>query len=801
MNEKTFRNYDEMLQECAKLITDDEGDAEDRATICAFYNGRETMSESEAKSQGIKEITNHLLGYDSLAASKEQITSLVTKSPTTFIVESYNAPMMVRDKWSMQVTEYLNEAINASRRLKVTHESIAGEATLVGSGFYCFMDPYDWCPSSRRPLVPLGTSTLANEIPYAMVPDSLSLAKLYEIRSSSKRLELKGVKSKWNMKAIEDCIKFLEGNVGNASTISGSGVTNSMQTRDEQETSRQSGNGGSSFRSTIPVYYVYQTRLDEPDRPVDVTLLARYTPDWRASQAKDGNIVDFMLYDRERLFKKPKDWLHPLFLDASLGGEASWHRVMGLGRLNYDSDVDTERFFNAAMQGSMEQLLRTYTVESSADADMVERWASGEGMSNVLPDGVKIAEMGKSPGFQYAFNTIQMLQSNSRRNANMALSNSGGQSGGAKQVNELEVQALERQGRNAEAISNRINEVYDTIQGVGERIFMSFLRSDVLPLDKGYPEIAYFQHKLKDAKIPIEFFREMHHGRPKNWCLKVNRVAGDGDKVRETMTNRMLMGWLDRFSPEAQQKIMRRVIASETNDYALSEELIPIQQTPDFKQQSRAQNEDETMIRRAMLQPPYVAQIQPDDVHLVHVQEHLQDMGALVAAGQGQPGPDGNPTGGAWGPPQFASFMSIGRHAGQHIQAINVVNKNLGKQLLDQLQQLTKLAEGLQSNAQRAQEALQKALSPADQANLTLKAAQFHQGQIEHQDMKEHRQTMAELAYAKEGRNAADNSRRIALEEGNADYQHLADLQDTTNKRVDSILAGEGKGKTPHGGN
>lgn len=784
MNSKLFKDYDDMLAECKRLIIEDEDDSHDRAAIGAFYNGRETMSENDARREGIKEITNHLLGYDSLAASKEQITSTVVKSPTTFVIDIQNLPVEQKDQWSMQITQYFNDAINGSRRYRPVHESCAGEATLYGSTFYTFMDPYDWCPTTSRPLVPQGTGTLASEVPYAVVPDFLNLSRLYDIQESAERMDKSGYSSKWNMDAISACIEFLESNTGLGATAIGN--TSGLITAEERELQSRSGLRGSNYRSEIPVFYVYQTRMEEEGRPVDCTLLARFTPDFRSAfQKKTGQPADFMLYDRERMFDSPESWLHPMFLDTQLGGKLTWHRVMGLGRLNYDPDVDTERFFNAAMQGSMEQLLRTYQVTSSADLDMVERWAGGSTASNVLPEGLNIVETGKSAGFQYAFNTIQMLRAVSQNHGNMALSNSGGSAGGAKQVNELEVQALERQGRNAEAISNRIDQVYDVQKGIGERMFKAFISADILPCDKGYPEIRYFQQCLKDAKIPIKFLREMRFGRPKNYCLKVNRVAGDGDKVRETMTNQILMSWLPRFSPEAQQVIMRRVVASATNDYQLSEELLPNQKKPDFNQQERAQNEDQTMIQRALLQ--YISPIRPDDLNMVHIPEHFADMQALLTAGQQ----------GTWTQVDAAAFQSIGQHVMQHIQMVDGVDHQLFKQLMDQVQRFSQVADGLTRNMQRQQQSQAAPMTQNDQVKAQLAQQRLQLDAQKQQDLVSHRQTMAELAYHKEGRATATDTRRMAIDENNQALMQLNSDQSALQQKIDNVMAGQGTGKTP----
>lgn len=776
MNKDLFRNEEDMLAEVAKLVEEDYDDACDRAAITAFYNGRETMTQQEAMREGKTEIKNHLMGYDSIVASKEQIASVTTKSPTVWVTEVQNAPASVKDKWSFLITKHWNDTIRQSRRLKPVQESIAGNATLVGSGFYVFADPFDWCPMSRRPLVPRGTGTLARDVPYAVVRDNITLSDLYRYRKAAISTSDRGYKSSWSIKAIDDCIDYLEGNTKLDTTQSPSTPHDSPEV---EETMRQE--NAASYRSSIPVYYVYQTRMREEGMPVDLTVLARYPAAENAKRRQSGKrLPEVMLFDHERFFKSPQEWLHPLFLDCQLGDDTvSWHRVMGLGRLNYDSDVDVERFMNAVMQGSTEQLLRLYRVKDEADMEMVERWASGDTASNVLPAGVEVVEQGKSnAGAQMAMGTMSMLQQLTRRNGNMALAN-----GGDKQVNELEVQALERQGRNAAAISNRINEVYEVGEGVGDRIFKSFIAANIMPQDKGYPEIRSFQALLEKEGIPLEFLRQRNKdGTLKNVKIRMNRVAGDGDRVREAMTNRLLMSWMHMFSPAAQQIIMRRLVATETNDYHLSEELVPTQEKPDFLQMQRASNEADTMERRAYTQ--YISPLNPDDIHMVHVREHLQDLTAMAQAGQA----------GVWNEQKSLAFMCIGQHTMQHINVVASVDKNVGKQLSDHLQQIAKITDALNRNMQAQQES-QEPMSDYEKAQIQLKADSQQLKVRQQESLEGHRAASLQFSMAKAADSSANANRAMSLQERNSYLQELASEHDKLQAKIDATQAGQGAGR------
>ncbi|MDP2735867.1 MAG: hypothetical protein Q8P12_06700, partial [bacterium] len=556
----------------------------------AFYNGRQTMSDCEAEERGVSELTNHLLGYDSINTAQEQIFSIYSKSPILWHINVDNAPDGLDHKWGQQVTRELNRVIKGSGRLKPEFKSFAGEVTLFGSYHYCFLDLYDWCPRSRRPLAPRGTGITPEDGDYFVLRDELRLKDLYAALRKEKRLRGKGVKTGWKLKSLQDAIDAIEGNFKQAPRSTTNGQEESSgPTPEEQEYDAQASTTASNrHRLSIPVYYLYTSRPDEEGCPFDLTIIARYPAKMKEQASNADRVLPAMLFDEERFFPAAKEFIHSFFIDCNIGGKTAFHRSMGLGYLNYDPDRDTEEFFNEAMQGSKENLRRLFAVNNSANTETINRWLSGEEYSNVLPDGVQIAEVAKNPNFQYAFQTMDMLMQLTRRNAAMSISNSDG----ARAANELEVQALERQGRNAESIASRMNDLYDGLEKLGTTIFQRFLNEGVLPVDRGYKEIKIFQDRLKKLQIPIAFLRKEKNGELENVTVKPNRVAGDGDKVREVMVNRALMGRLHLFSPQAQQEILRRVTAQETQDYELAEELVPREQKIDGGQVNVANNEN-----------------------------------------------------------------------------------------------------------------------------------------------------------------------------------------------------------------
>jgi hypothetical protein len=739
MNNKYFDTAEDALRECDQLAKDDRPHSEDRSTLSSFYNGRQTMTECEADDAGVSELTNHLFGYDSINTAQEQIFSMYSKSPTLFNLITDGAPDGLDQKWSMEATQFFNEAIKDSGRLKPEFKAFAGEVTLYGSFHFCYYDNYDWCPRARRPLAPLGTGIVPADGDYYALRDELSLKDMYAAIRREERLRKDGFDTGWKIDALKESIRVIEENFkdenADTTTSANSGTEFHGPTAEEAEINRQiNATNAERYKLSLPVYYLYTSRPDEPGSPYDLTIIARYPAAISNAASKNGKVLPKLLFDKEKFFPEASELLHSFFIDCNIGGKTLWHRTMGLGQLNYDSDVDVEEFFNDAMQGSKENLRRQYVVSNAADTEAVNRWLSGDEWSNVIPDGVNVAEVAKNPNFQHAFTTMEMLRQLSRTNAAASISNSEG----ARATNELEVQALERQGRNAESIASRMNDIYDGMEGLGQTILGRFLNKSILPVDKGYKEIKFFQDKMKEAGIPLEFFAEKKNGEFVNVQVKPNRVAGDGNKVKETMVNRMLEQRLPLYSPQAQQKILRRITATDTQDYDLAEDLVPLNQEIDGGQINVANNENQSSLHRGLT--GYVPPLNGDDIHQIHVPEHIGGLEALIAKGQL---PEG------WDEMDMGGFQSMLQHLQLHMQQlIGAGNKEVVNRFSQIIQGLVRQAQEFANNLQAKREAEQQQIEPEKMAKLQLEGAKLQLETRKQDALEEHRDE--ELDFKKE---------------------------------------------------
>jgi hypothetical protein len=730
-----FEDYNQMLAECDQLISEDVEDAEDRVTISSFYNGRDTMTKREQESSGTENIVNHLLGYDSINLAKQQIEAINTKPKNVFEIDLYDVPQNEKHRWEQVLTENFNMIIKNSRRFKPEWKGVAGEITLFGRGTLIHRDNNDWCPTLATPYVPRGTGILPNEIPYMMIPDYLTIIDLKQaLKASNERKDL-GMDVEWNLPALQTAIDMLESNLTDK-TKAGFVQNNKNITKEEEfEQNASSSTGHTATRQRIAVYYLYIGDFDCDDCvPFDLVVLPRFTLEESNSINKSTSDMPEWLFHGTKQFERAGHLVHPMFIDCQIGGKMNWHRVMGLGRLNYEPDVEIEEFFNEAMAGSRENIRRVYQVASAADWELLKTWADSGSSTNVLPPGVTVADMGRQPNFQHSFHTIEMLTQLTRRNAAGSINHPD-----SGKVKELEVNALERQGRNAEALSTRMSDIYECADALGIEMFRRMLAEDPLPCDQGYAEIKAFQDICKKYKIPLNKLRKMKDGKAVHWCVRSSRSAGDGNTVKRRMVNQMLMSRLNLFNSEAQQIILRRVTAEESGDYEFAEQIVPYKRKDDPDQVNRANQENDTMDKRGILGQPVPTN--EDDLDMVHIQQHMADMQADLARAKVRP----------WDEIDLAAFKAKGGHTMMHIEHMKGIKeqKPLVNKITQELQQLAKAGQEHANNIAKAAEAKKQEMSQKEQVEMQIKARKQALAEHAQTALEDHREKSLSLATQK----------------------------------------------------
>lgn len=699
---KLFRNTENIIAEILDMEKDELKRREDRATVSAFFNGQPPLSQKQADSMGLKVNVNNLFGYTDLAAAKDQTVALYTKPPRLFVCEMDFAPVSEKRKWETKLTFELNRIIKKSGRLRMPYEGVAGDAVLHGEGELFFPNPRcalpRHLPLSKR-LVPSKAPADPNELSYFAIDTHISI---HEIEKHLRR-ESEG----WNLANLKklraEMFDKADKSGWSASALS---AVNSMNPEELEYARQGCAPLDKLCKFNVPVYYFYQSDPERDGRPLDLTILCKVAKDSDPKHVAGG----LTLFEEAEFFPTVSEAIHPFFMDCILGGTPEWHRVKGMGHLNYSLAWHMELFVSRMIQGGMESTMEIFQASDGANREELERILLRH--NGILPEHVSLLGNRRQFDFAGIMGLFNLVRSAAAKNAQGAVSNTG-------DVNsdELEVQAMFRQGQINAQQSSRNANWYETLGRLGKTILGRFTNPFLMPEDRksceDYSEIMDFQSAIKRAGIPI------YYCQPHNVRVTAHKITGDGNELKANRAAAFTIQNLASLPAGSQQQAKREAWAVMLDDYEKAEAWIPIDDKPDVDQVRTARSENNDCIVQG--EAPEIADT---DVDEVHIGEHFKGLGSILKkAAQLQKE--------TFTPEQLMAFKALGGHTIAHIQRMEQMGKkDQAKAAMEAMNEIAKMAEKFRHNLEQQEQASeQEPTDPVEAAKLELAAAQLQLAQ------------------------------------------------------------------------
>lgn len=677
-----FRNLDDALSAAGNLVTEDSDPYHDRQILANFYNGREIETEAEAEDDDVPGIVNHLFGYNGMNGFKLQIGAVYNSGDHIWSCKSIGKDIPVPDRGthSAEITGAIDQVIKKSRRYKGVHRNLSGDLVLHGRCVLMFMDMYDWCPRVTHCYVPAKTEQLATSVPYAFVAGSIPY---YELRDHLRHAEENPDITRWDAAELKKLTEYMEKN--GALTVSNqkTDILHEQEQQAETQFDQMSVDMGTAM--DLPVWYVFEVDHKNPDLPVSQTIITRYDVTETRREVKDTKPANSVIFHHRNMFPRVENWIHPFFMDTEIGGESSWQSVTGIARLNYERDGDIEEFFNLAMDGAKDKMRTKWQVTDGASREKLQRFFSEK--KDIVPEGVSAVEIKHDPGYQHAFNIINILRQLSKEDSGAGFTNLG------QEGDELEIQAAERQQKAGFQVAARMDDVYESLDILGHEIVRRFLKADSSKGRTGFREIGEFRRIMEEKEIPLGLYSHVTEtGELQNLEIKTSRAAGDGSETGKRVANQSMLSAIGLFAPEAQEMIKRRAVRDWTRDPDFAKELVPFKPKVDPDQVARARNENTAALSRGIT--GFIPEIAEDDLDLIHAPEHQNALDAHVMAGRVK---------GFFDQAEGAGFQSLATHQMTHIRRMQSadVNAEQANQLFGELQKQTREAEALIQQGQQ----------------------------------------------------------------------------------------------------
>lgn len=692
---KLFKSTSSIFEEISDMERDEAPRREDRATVSAFFNGKPPFSQAEADSLGLTCNVNNLFGYTDLAASKEATLALYTKPARLWSIELDSAPVGKKQEWEQDVTDELNKIVKKHGRLRMPYEGVAGDATLHGEGEFYFPDCR--CPLPRhlplsQRLIPNNASADPGELTHFAISTDIPLHDLmFHIRRESEG---------WNLSALRALSKdlFDTEKKANGSKWSAGALTavDSMNAEELEYARQTQGDIDRVFRTKVPVYYFFQADPDRDGRPLDLTIVPRIN-----RKTEEGSkLKEESLFDAEEYYPSIQDALQPFFMDCILGGEPKWHRVKGLGHINYSVAWHIEVLMDRLMQGSMEAAQTFWKAGDASTREDLEKILLRH--NGIIPEGVSLMPERTPTDLNGIMAVLGLFRQQAAKNARSAFSND---ETGRGQGNELQVQAMFRQNAITAQQSSRLSNWYDAKSRLGATILARYTNCDISTKDKYYSEIMEFQSALKRRGIPLWYVQ------PHNVNVTSTKITGDGDDMKARQTALFTIQNLQQLPPESQQLAKRDAWGILLGDYEKAEAWVPIGKDAPEDQVRDAEGENNTCILQGRPPKP-----RAKDVDEVHADTHLQGLVSIVqmASARGEE---------AFNPQELLGFKALGAHTVMHVQRMGSMGKkDIEARYMEALNQVSKMAEKLRHNMEQKQQAQQQEpIDPLKVADLQLK--------------------------------------------------------------------------------
>lgn len=754
-----FDTVDELVQakDDARITTSDR--RERLTTIRKFVNMMNTMTEEEAEEMGRTEITNHGLTYRDMLQNETQLVSMVTgtNSLLDVIVDTDSPEMDITT--GQRISEAINRyVIHYKGKFANFWRKVAGEIVIAGGSPVTMPETYGWLPQLRPDMIfPPETPLDAEEVPYCFDPKELTMSDLKNLRKAVSREKGRMI----DVEAVDELIEKIEDQVKNNTRESDTGLVEERAKSIRQKKIERI--------VTISSWWFYEIKHDENtgNSYVSATLFVDSVSGliFKDNQGDRSSLAAKVIAYIDKVEDYACDWLHMAVVDSEIGGVKNTDTLRGMAELVYPSALEMEELMNLLIEGDKIRARPKVRITNEANPEDVAKWDIMRDL--YAPAGVEeMPFKNDSRGLQ---TPLALLTQNA---ANISTSHiSNGPQGG-----ELRQQALERQQNSSMLQSNRIAEAYNHLEAILESVVWRVLAGNTKVGTEGYREIMAVRDYLDRYGIDYKKLAERRHGKFVFLRIRAKRTIGNGDRKQQVETADWLMNNIQAYEPAARPLVIHKATTLHTQDPDLADALVKIPKPIINAQKITAENEYDTIRRRAPLgQTLPVAQ---DDIHQDHIPVHLLDLQAHVATHQHRP----------WDMLDVLIFAGAVEHVGEHIKILlaNPVTNGEAKVFIQDFQNIAQAAQAIVAEVEESQGSEQTQLTPKEQADLELKWAQYQleatKVGIKVEDMQRlwsNREARSQLSRRQQFTREINEDRRLKLDQQRVEEQAKAKKQTT----------------------
>jgi hypothetical protein len=685
----TFKNASIVEQVVWTMKLADYPRGQNRSRINDLINGVPPYSPEEVRQNNIATNVNFLESTKMAQDARRQFSNAFMKPGNFFGVTVDSGPKHKRREWGVTITNQINRCMKNSLCYFEALRSTFASVVLHGIGPVVWEDRESWLPDPvgvEDVMVPSNTLLTFKNLPFFAIYRQYTAEQLWRMTHGPK------VDPAWNMDVVEQALKWAD---QETSKLSGSAWPEVWSP--EKMSERIKSDGGLYASDSVPTidcwdFYFWNDENDEAGWNRRIILDAWGSPGiGGALEMPDKNKIggrnQFLYNPKDRVYaSKINEIVHFQFGDLSAVAPFRYHSVRSLGFLLYAVCHLQNRMrckFNDAV---FEHLLQYFRVHNAEDAEralkinLVDR--------RIIDDSVEF--IGQKDRWQVNQALVESGIAHNQQSMGTAAQSYAQQYATGVEREKTATQVMQEVNSTTALVSAALQQAYE---------YQKFQ----------YIEIArrFCIKNSKDADVRKFRVNVLKQGIPEGvldssmWNIEPERVMGAGNKMMEMAVADKLMAVRTLLDPEAQKVVDRIYILSNSDDPALTEQLVPEQ-----KQVSDSMH-DAQLAAAALLMGLPVA-IKKGHNHIEYVEVLLADMGLVIQKIEQR--------GGMATPEEIAGLQNMAQHVAQHVQIIeqDKNEKQRVKQYGDALGQAMNMVKAY---AQRLQEQAQKAAEAQAQGN------------------------------------------------------------------------------------
>lgn len=677
----TFKNASVVEQVVWQMKLADYPRALNRSRIDDLANGAPPYSPEEVRQNNIATNVNFLECTKLCQDARRQFSNAFTKPGNFFGVTLDSGPIHKRREWGVAITNQINRTMKKSLPYFEALRSTFASVVLHGIGPVIWEDRESWLPDPvgvEDVMVPSNTLLTFKNLPFFAVYRQYTAAQLWKLTHGPR------VDPAWNMDVVDAALKWVD---QETSALSGSAWPEVWSP--DKMSERIKSDGGFYASDSVPTidcwdFYFWNDENKEAGWNRRIVLDAWGNPGIGGipPTLSDKNLIggrnQFLYNPGDRVYaSKINEIIHFQFGDLSAVAPFRYHSVRSLGFLLYAVCHLQNRMrckFNDAVFEHLLQYFRVHNMEDAERALKINLIDRG-----IIDDSVEFIKAGDR--WQVNQGLVESgLAHNQQSMGTAAQAYAQNYSTGVEKE-KTATQVMQEVNSTSALVGAAIQQAYEYQKFQYEEICRRFCIKNSKDADARKARLAILK-----AGVPEEMMN------CSTWNIEPERVMGAGNKMVEMAVADKLEAIRALLDPEAQKVVDRIYILANSDDPALSKELVPEQ-----KQISDSIH-DAQLAAGVLLQGLPVA-LKTGMNHQEYVEVLLADMGLVIQKIERR--------GGMATAEEIAGLQNVAQHIAQHIQVIaqDKNEKQKVKQYGDALGQAMNMVKAY---AQRLQEQMQK---------------------------------------------------------------------------------------------